>query len=305
MAGIRAGSIVTFGVLAWVQIAGASEGREIFDGISYFRVDPVARDVPQSIHVLKVDLTRPGVSFETTPGDSSRDLEYRAQTTSSYLIRNHVQAAVNGGYFRPWFGGSKGADDYYPHEGDPVVVSGLAMHARKVVSPAETNPADTVNYDLRVDSVLCIHDRVSMTIESGQRCPDGTEEAVSAGPRLLAAGKLQSFEGNDLKYANDRHPRTAIGLAADRKTAWMVVVDGRQKDLSMGASLQEMTQIFQRLGAADALNLDGGGSTTMVVADHDGARVLNSPIHTGVPGRERPSANHLGIHALPLRSASP
>jgi hypothetical protein len=55
--------------------------------------------------------------------------------------------------------------------------------------------------------------------------------------------------------------------------------------------------MLRDLGAVDAINLDGGGSATLVVADHGRPRVLNSPIHTGVPGRERPSANHLGVGA--------
>jgi exopolysaccharide biosynthesis protein len=51
------------------------------------------------------------------------------------------------------------------------------------------------------------------------------------------------------------------------------------------------------VGARYAMNLDGGGSSTMVVADKDGrARILNSPIDNLIPGRERPVADHLGIY---------
>jgi hypothetical protein len=53
------------------------------------------------------------------------------------------------------------------------------------------------------------------------------------------------------------------------------------------------------LGAYKALNLDGGGSTTLVVADSGGTRSLNSPIHTRIPMRQRPVANHLGFYARP------
>ena len=52
------------------------------------------------------------------------------------------------------------------------------------------------------------------------------------------------------------------------------------------------------LGAYQALNLDGGGSTTLVSSDgKGGARLLNRPIHAGIPGRERIVANHLGVYA--------
>ena len=60
----------------------------------------------------------------------------------------------------------------------------------------------------------------------------------------------------------------------------------------------EIAEFALKLSARDAINLDGGGSTAMAIATPAGPRVLNSPIHTGLPLRERPVANHLGIHSL-------
>jgi len=57
---------------------------------------------------------------------------------------------------------------------------------------------------------------------------------------------------------------------------------------------------MQSLGAVTALNLDGGGSSTMVISTPAGARVLNAPIHTRIPMRQRPVGNHLGLYAPPL-----
>jgi hypothetical protein len=91
-----------------------------------------------------------------------------------------------------------------------------------------------------------------------------------------------------------------LGLDTRRRLAWLVTVDGRQPGFSEGASLDELADIFISLGARDAINLDGGGSTTMVVESANGHLVLNRPILTGVPGRERPSANHLGVRARPI-----
>ncbi|MBD2020680.1 phosphodiester glycosidase family protein, partial [Leptolyngbya sp. FACHB-36] len=53
------------------------------------------------------------------------------------------------------------------------------------------------------------------------------------------------------------------------------------------------------LGADKAVNLDGGGSTTIVVSSPTGPYALNAPIHTKIPLRERPVANHLGFYAAP------
>jgi Phosphodiester glycosidase len=133
-----------------------------------------------------------------------------------------------------------------------------------------------------------------------QVCPAGPTDAVAAGPRLLEDKVAQSFEAFDNNYAMTRAPRTAVGLSADGKTAWLVVVDGRQKGYSEGATLGELTELFISLGASDAINLDGGGSSSLVQQGKDDQpEVLNRPIHTGVPGRERPVANHIAVFAAP------
>lgn len=71
---------------------------------------------------------------------------------------------------------------------------------------------------------------------------------------------------------DERHPRTAIGFSEDGQRIYFVVVDGRQTP-SAGATLRDMADIFRSLGAANAVNLDGGGSSIMMVNDE----VLNHP----------------------------
>ena len=61
-----------------------------------------------------------------------------------------------------------------------------------------------------------------------------------------------------------RNPRTAVGATADGRLL-IVTVDGRQPGHSVGMSLRELAELFVRLGARSAINLDGGGSTTMVI----------------------------------------
>lgn len=65
-------------------------------------------------------------------------------------------------------------------------------------------------------------------------------------------------------FVTSRHPRTIIGRDREGDT-WLVVIDGRQPGHSVGMTLPELTAFARRLGFVDALNLDGGGSTTMVV----------------------------------------
>lgn len=73
-------------------------------------------------------------------------------------------------------------------------------------------------------------------------------------------------------FAENRHPRTAVAKMKDGKLL-MITVDGRQPSVSVGMTLQELAEYLLSLGAVDAINLDGGGSTTMVL---DGT-VVNKP----------------------------
>lgn len=117
-------------------------------------------------------------------------------------------------------------------------------------------------------------------------------EAVGGFPVLVADGRGVYAEqaGVIESFGDARHPRTALGWDEDGRRLFWVVVDGRQAPYSAGMSLPELEWLFLRLGASDALNLDGGGSSTMVVRE----RVVNRPSdRTG----ERPVAN-----ALVLRS---
>ena len=81
-----------------------------------------------------------------------------------------------------------------------------------------------------------------------------------------------SIERFNQGFAENRHPRTMIGTAADN-TIWLVTVDGRQPELSVGMTLGELRALARRLGLVNALNLDGGGSTTMWVQ----GQVVNRP----------------------------
>ena len=89
-----------------------------------------------------------------------------------------------------------------------------------------------------------------------------------------------------------RNPRTGVGVTADGKIL-LVVVDGRQPKWSVGATMHEFARIFRQLGATRAMNLDGGGSTTMVV----NGEVMNRPSD----GEER----RISTAVLVLRDPTP
>ena len=98
-------------------------------------------------------------------------------------------------------------------------------------------------------------------IGGGPRLVRAGRPVVSADPRIYGPG-----------FAGTRHPRTAVGVRADGRVV-LVAVDGRQPEKSVGMTIAELTALLRELGAVEALNMDGGGSTTMVVRD----RVVNNP----------------------------
>jgi exopolysaccharide biosynthesis protein len=253
----------------------------------------ISGEKPARAHVVRLDLGTPGLRLEVTPADTSKGMEYVARLTTGYLHERHAQVAINASYFLPFEGGSKGADDYYPHEGEPVSASGAVIAGGKTVSPVETT------LDERVDAMLCFHKEEARIVD-GQQCPSGFSDGVAAGPRLLDRGEARAMT---LDYAIKPQPRTAFALSRDGRSAWIVTVDGRQPD-SAGVGLPALAGYLRRLGASEAINLDGGGSTTLAVEGEDGApRILNRTIHTGVVGRERPVANHVLVFAKPVKAA--
>ena len=92
--------------------------------------------------------------------------------------------------------------------------------------------------------------------------------AVGGGPVLIQAGQIKISNNEELKFAgnaiNDKHPRTAIGYTKDNKLI-VLVVQGRFPGIAEGATLEQEAKILQDLGSWEALNLDGGGSSCMLV----------------------------------------
>jgi hypothetical protein len=137
--------------------------------------------------------------------------------------------------------------------------------------------------------------------------PSGGPAAVSTaavvlgvGPRLLRAGSVSipaAAEGLDPPQAPSffgsfvagRQPRTLAGVRPDG-TLLLVTVDGRRPGWSVGMTLPEAARLMRSLGASDALNLDGGGSTTMTIR----GQVVNRPSD---PGGERPVGD--GLFVMP------
>ena len=101
------------------------------------------------------------------------------------------------------------------------------------------------------------------------------EFVIGGGPRLVADGRPAAATDRGIYpegFAAARHPRTAAGVRADGRIL-LVTVDGRQPEMSVGMTIAELAALLIELGAVEAVNMDGGGSTAMVVR----GKVVNSP----------------------------
>lgn len=249
----------------------------LFQGIEYtrhVRSDPR----PMVIHIVTVDLRSPDVRFRVTPGDPDDPLPLEARTTSQFLREFDLQLAINGDSFSPWH--SNGFFDYYPHRGDRVGPTGFAASMGEVYS-SQTD-AEPVLYIARTN-------RARFNTPIGK-----VYNAISGNIMLVERGKAAAFPDDSPQ------PRTAVALDKAGKRLIIVVVDGRQPSYSQGATLEELAEILLDQGSYYGMNLDGGGSSTLVRAGPGGLPVLlNSPVEHGIPGRQRVVGNHLGIYAGP------
>ncbi len=225
-----------------------------------------------------------------------------AQTTSGFASAPGACVALNAGYFTMGSGAPVGL---VVDEG-AVTSAALREVTRKDVVYPVARGAVGVTEAGRVEVAwarddggrACRFDRpfgnrpgAPATTESVCR-PWRVRDAVGAGPVLLQNGRAvvtadaEAFFGTSIPAR--RHPRSAVGTAPDGRV-WLVVVDGRQP-ASRGVLLGELALLMRDLGATDALNLDGGGSSALVVHAGTEAVRLNRPAGYDV---ERPVATAL------------
>ena len=163
-----------------------------------------------------------------------------------------------------------------PLEQGTVVISAGGARVDWLRSKANVGDRITVNLDV--------------SVARGEPLdPSTIRHAVTGAGRLLVRGQVDlQLDAEHLKgdFSTTRHPRTAAGVTADGGIL-LVTVDGRQPTIGRGTSLTELALLLRRLGAVDALNLDGGGSTAMAIL----GGIVNSPSD----GKERPVADMLVV----------
>ncbi|HYE32003.1 MAG TPA: phosphodiester glycosidase family protein [Methylomirabilota bacterium] len=237
----------------------------------------------QVVYALRVDLKDPDVKLFTTPRHTNylaNSREVGGLTVSEFVKKYQVQAAINANFFSP--------PTYYLPAGTAMDIKGLSMSTGVVVSAQQTS----------VESATIAFDSNNVPNVIFTNWPavarDGFYNAVTGDQPLVIGGV-------NVATTSDVEPRTAFGISEDKRYLFLLAVDGRQSSYSAGATFRELAAWMLLLGAHDAIAMDGGGSTTLVMQNSTGTAVrVNKPSSVADSGRERTIGSHLGIYAKPV-----
>jgi Phosphodiester glycosidase len=265
--------------------------KKLFQGIVYQRTFHTSPR-PMMVHIVALDLKVPRLKPFATPSTPSlKPAHTPARTTSAFVKEFGLQLAVNANFFYPFH--EETPWDYYPHEGDRASAIGTA------ISNAKPYSVEDYKYP-----AICFSALPKAEIAEKGNCPSGTMQAIAGNEVFITQGKPVQKSSQWSRDWAKPYPRTAIGIDRSGTKVWLIVVDGKQPLYSEGATMKDLGAIATKLGIQTALNLDGGGSTTLAIASPNGPRALNSPIRAKIPTWERPIANHLGFYAKPIPAAS-
>ena len=243
------------------------------DGVLLYRLDdPGLLTPPGPIAVQALRLDARKLTLEVRRGGGA---EPARETVDAIAARRPgTIAAVNAGFFSL-------------ETGNPTA---FLKVAGRVVSGTR-RPRGAVGVTDHRGVTKLLFDRVTVAIQDGEHPQYKTlfgsspKDWSRAAHAVSGAGLLQ-LDGQEISEWRDeqisaafdtlRHPRTLIGVDG-QQAIWLITIDGRNPSLSLGMSFAELQVLSRRLGLRSALNLDGGGSTTMVVA----GRVVNHPSDPG------------------------
>ncbi len=276
------GSLVG-GYWTWFTHRGQPEpvSEEWFAGVRYERL-VFQQPRPIVAHLVRIDLSEPGIDFLVTPGQPTESGDVLADTTSGFAVRHGVQLAINAHFFYPFHANSP--LDYRPRVGETVSILGLAasrgvLYGRKGKNTVTLylSRERRVSFEQPLGEPWQAISGLGYVLRDGAPVPQ-PEKGVSAQP----------------------YPRAAIAVDATGRTLLLLIVDGKQHRYSAGATLAEVADILLQHGAHTGIQLDGGGSATLVRQEAPGrVRPVNSFSNFRLPWWERPVATHLGVYAHP------
>ncbi|HEX4053491.1 MAG TPA: phosphodiester glycosidase family protein [Tepidisphaeraceae bacterium] len=240
-------------------------------GVTLERV--AENDPPLKYFVVSVNLSDPRVHLKVSRGSGDAHVPRPWETTlmpvSQMAQRDGLSVAVNGNLFAAkvtwWIMGRR--VPYFL--GNLARVHGWAMSDGALYS---ANPYG------RNSPSLVINDRGDVRIGRFDHLPTDARNVVSGIAQIVTDGRNTAALDSDGGTFSKPAPRTAVGIDRQGKTLILFVADGERPDYSVGITHHHMAQEMIRRAAWDAIALDGGGSTTLVMRNSAGkAQVVNYP----------------------------
>ena len=220
---------------------------------------------------LRIDLFSPELRITAAGGAGSPEA-FLSIKVSSFVRENNLLAGINALPFDP----------VSDREGEPRTNVGIVIAGGVMISPPH-----------REFDALVFYADGGAAIVSQREIRSAENIAVAAGGfrRILEDGEPAARVLN----LDARHPRSAAGISSGSRYLYLLVIDGRRPG-SVGSTEAETALLLRALGANEGINFDGGGSSALALRFSDGAvRVVNKPVHGGIPGRERAVAGCLGV----------
>ncbi|MDA0841352.1 MAG: phosphodiester glycosidase family protein [Planctomycetota bacterium] len=216
---------------------------------------------PLQIHILRIDLQKRKLAIDVAPDpDGAGEAETVLVLPLDHARRAKIVAGVNA---NAWSMVPRPPKGEHPHY---VVDAACDIAGWVLVDGVERSPVQPGYWSFWLD-------RDGTPSLGNIVAPVSSARwAVAGFGGLLTDGKILPGQ------SEQRHPRTALGLDREGRFLVLVAVDGRQPGYSEGMSTRELAELMLELGCASALNLDGGGSTSMVLRDEHGElRIMNRP----------------------------
>jgi exopolysaccharide biosynthesis protein len=234
-------------------------------------------ELPLKAWYVRVDHSAPRISTRVVVSDDASD---NRETVSSFAHDLGACVVVNGGYFRMDQSPSghvglllTSGDILWPATRSVLRDSLSYETARAAIGFTETGGIEITWATTRNDTVYTwdspprhLPGRPAQPLDYDEAEVWQVLDAISAGPAIVVGGRVRVMSNQEVFFGTsipEVHPRTAAGRTRDGALILMVV-DGRQA-VSRGVSLDELAAMMVGVGAVDALNLDGGGSSTLVV----------------------------------------
>ena len=267
----------------WAPLSAQTTVSHPWKGVTYTfekRADP-----PEEIHVVVVELKK--VKVRAAPAGPDPDGPGKWQTTlmptSEIAKREGFDIAVNGDFFAiPRGKDAEGeAAQKLFENGIPALATGAAMTDGKTWSTSE-----------KARQCVVVDRKDHIKLVDATTPPPNAMQVLCGRDFLVRDGKAQ-FSDATVTYKpgefRNINPRTAIGIDKKGKKLILLVVDGRS-ELSRGMTYGQLAEEMVKRGAYTAINLDGGGSSTLVLRQDGELKVMNKPSDR----KERAVANALG-----------